>query len=180
MRPTLYPTRISFIPSQSTFPSVVSIRAALCLNRDLRITQMFIMSLHLPVKSSATYDQQEIFTLPSQVATEYVYVCKCICTCACLCVHIYECMHMYTCNERVIENTTYCYICDKIHCDAVTERSVFSKLSHDRHTIARPYGRDMGCLLRVKSLISYSVSITAVLHTNWGLYSVMTAFCCVY
>ena len=29
----------------------------------------------------------------------------------------------------------------------------------------------MGCLLRVKSLISYSVSITTVLHTIWGLYS---------
>ena len=29
----------------------------------------------------------------------------------------------------------------------------------------------MGCLLWVKSLISYTVSITTVLHTIWGLYS---------
>ena len=73
-------------------------RAALCLNRDLRTTQMFIMSLPLPVKSSATYDQQEMFTLPCQVATDYAYVCECICTCACICVHIYinvcTCIHV--------------------------------------------------------------------------------------
>ena len=87
-------------------------RAALCLNRYLRITQMFMMLLPPPVISSATYDQQEIFALPCQVATEYVYVCECICTCAGICVHIYEYMHMSTCNKCVIENTTYCYICD--------------------------------------------------------------------
>ena len=77
---------------------VVSMRAELCLDRDLRTTQMFIMSLPLPVKSSATYDQQEMFTLPCQVATEYAYVCECICTCACICVHIYinvcTCIHV--------------------------------------------------------------------------------------
>ena len=112
-----------------------------------------------------------MFTLPCQVATEYVYLCKCICTCACICVHIYECMHMYTCNECVIENTTYCYIYDKIQCDAVTARPVFSKHYQDRHTIAGPHGRDMECLLRVKSLILYSVSINTVQHTIWGLYS---------
>ena len=99
--------------------SVVSMRVAICLNRDLRTTQMFIMSLPLPVQSSATYDQQENFTLPCQAATEYVYVCECICTCACICLHIYiyiyKSMHMYTCNKCVIENTTYCYIYDKIH-----------------------------------------------------------------
>ena len=108
-----------------------------------------------------------MFTLPCQAATEYAYVYECMCTCACICVHIYKCMHMYTCNKCVIENTTYCYIYDKIQWDASTARSVFSKHSHNRHTMARPHG----CLLWVKSLISYSVSITTVLHTIWGLYS---------
>ena len=77
---------------------------------------VFIMSLPLPVKSSATYDQQEMFTLPCQVASEYAYVYECICTCACICVHIYKCMHMYICNKCVIENTAYGYIYDKIQC----------------------------------------------------------------
>ena len=88
-----------------------------------------------------------------------------------MCAYIYECMHMYTCNKCVIENMTYCYICNKIQCDAVTGRSVFSKHSHDRYTIVCPHGQDMGCLLPVKSLISYSVSITAVLHKIWDLWS---------
>ena len=88
-----------------------------------------------------------------------------------MCAYIYKCMHMYTCNEYVIENTTYCYIYDKIQCDAITARSVFSKHSHKRHTMARPHGRHMGCLWWVQSLISYSVSITTVLPTIWGLYS---------
>ena len=135
--------------------------AALCLNKDLRIPQIFILSLPLPVKCSAPYDQHAILTLPHQAAPEYVYVCECICTSACICVHIYDCMHMYTYNICVTENTTYCYIYDKLQCNAVTARSVFSKHSHDRHTIARSHG-----LFRVKSLISYSVSITAVLHTS--------------
>ena len=116
---------------------VVSMWAALCLNRDLRTTDMFIMSLPLPVKSSAFTINKKFFSLPCQVATEYVYVCECICIC--ICVHIYESMHMYTWNKWVIENTTYCYIYDKIQCDAVTAQSVFSKHSHDRHTIARPW-----------------------------------------
>ena len=30
-------------------------------------------------------------------------------------------------------------------------RSVFSKHSHDRHTIARPHGRDMGCFCELKA-----------------------------
>ena len=154
---------------------VVSMRAALCLNRDLRTTQMFIMSLPLPVKRSATYDQQESFTLPCQVTTEYVYICECICTCACICVHIYiyiyiyKCMHMYICNKCVIKIRRTAISTTKY--SAVTARSVFSKHSHNRHTIARPHGRDMVCLLQVKSMISYSVSITTVLHTIWGLYS---------
>ena len=147
------------------------LEALFCYRWSLCERHYALISLPLPVKCSATYDQHEIFTLPCQVATEYVYVCECIWTYACICVHIYDCMHMYTCNKCVIENTTYCYICDKIQCDAVTARSVFSKHSHDRHTIASPHGRGMGCLLRVKSLISYSVTITAVLHTIWGLYS---------
>ena len=88
-----------------------------------------------------------------------------------VCIYIYECMHMYTCNKCVIENMTYCYICDEIQYDAVTARSVFSKHSRDRHTIVCPHGQDVGCLLPVKSLISYSVSITAVLHKIWDLYS---------
>ena len=88
-----------------------------------------------------------------------------------MCAYIYKCMHMYTFNKCVIENTTYCYIYDKIQCDVITARSVFSKHSHNRHTMARPHGRDMGCLLWVKSLISYSVSITTFLPTIWGLYS---------
>ena len=67
-------------------------RAALCLNRDLRTTQMFIMSLPLQVKSSATYDQQEMFTLPCQVATEYAYVCECICT-----MRVYVCIYINVC-----------------------------------------------------------------------------------
>ena len=61
-----------------------------------------------------------------------------------VCIYIYKCMHMYTCNKYVIENTTYCYIYDKIQCDAITARSVFSKHSHKRHTMARPHGRHMG------------------------------------
>ena len=65
----------------------------------------------------------------------------------------------------------YCYIYDKIQCDVITARSVFSKHSYNRHIMARPHGRDMGCLFQVKSLISYSVSITTVLHKIWGLYS---------
>ena len=136
-----------------------SIRAALCLNRDLWITQMFIMSLPLPVKCSATWVQHEIYTVLCQVATEYVYVCECICTCACICVHIYDCMHMYTCNKCVIENTTCCYICDKIQCDAVTARSVFSKHSHDKHTIARLTGEILGvfCELKVWFHIPYQL-----------------------
>ena len=142
---------------------VVSMRAALCLNTDLRTTQMFIMPL--PVKSSAIYDQQEMFTLPCQVATEDAYVCECICTCACICVHIYKCMHMYTCNKCVIENTMYCYIYDKIQCDAITARSVFSKHSH---TVARPHG-----LLRVQSLIS-------AYNLRFIFLRVMTALRCVY
>ena len=105
---------------------------------------MFIMSLPLPVKSSATYDQQEMFTLPCQVATEYACVYEYICACAYIFVHIYTCMHMYACNKCVLENTTYCYIYDKIQCDAITARSVFSKHSHSRHTMARPHGRDKG------------------------------------
>ena len=109
-----------------------------------------------------------MFTLPCQVATEYAYVCECICTCACICVHIYKCMHMYTCNKCVIENTTYCYIYDKIQYDAITARSVFSQQVHHG---SPSRARDMGCLLWVKSFISYSVSITTVLHTIWGLYS---------
>ena len=94
-----------------------------------------------------------------QVATGYVYVCECICTCASICVHMYEFMHMHTCNICVIESTTYCYICDKIQCDAVTARSVFSKHFHDRHTIARLHGRDMGvfCELKVWFHIPYQL-----------------------
>ena len=86
-------------------------------------------------------------------------------------IYIYKCMHMHVCNKCVIENTTYCYIYDKIQCDAITPRSVFSKHSHNRHTMVHHHGRDMGCFSWVKSLISYSVSITTVLHTIWGLYS---------
>ena len=112
-----------------------------------------------------------MFTLPCQVATEYAYVYEYICARAYIFVHIYTCTHMYTCNKCVIENTTYCYIYEKIQCDAITARSVFSKHSHNSHTMARPHGRDMGCLLWVKNLISYSLSITTVLHTIWGLYS---------
>ena len=73
---------------------VVSMRAALCLNRDLQITKMFMISLPLPVKCSATYNQHETFTLSCEVATEYVYVCECMCKCACIRVHMYKCMHM--------------------------------------------------------------------------------------
>ena len=56
---------------------------------------MFIMSLPLPVKSSATYDQQEMFTLPCQVQPNmhmyvsvyvhaHVYVCIYINVCTCI------------------------------------------------------------------------------------------------
>ena len=56
---------------------------------------MFIMSLPLPVKSFATYDQQEMFTLPCQVATEYAYVYEYICACAYIfCAYIYMYAHV--------------------------------------------------------------------------------------
>ena len=85
---------------------VLSMPAALCLNRDLRIIQMYIISSALPIRGSATYDLREVFFY--QAATEYVYVCEYICTCACIHVFVlvYECMHIYTCNKCVIENTT--------------------------------------------------------------------------
>ena len=106
----------------------------LCLYQ-LNVLQLTINKKCLPFPARL---QPNKYMYVSVYVHAHVYVCT------------YECMHMHACNKYVIENTTYCYIYDKIQCDVVTARSVFSKHSHDRHTIARPNGRDMGCLLRVK------------------------------
>ena len=43
----------------------------------------------------------------------------------------------------------------------------FLQSSHNRHSIARPYGRGMGCLLWVLQSDSCSIPTTAVLHVIW-------------
>ena len=70
-----------------------------------------------------------------------------------MCTRIWMYAHIYTCNKCVIENTTYLMYVRHNTVRCVTTPSVYSKHSHNRHTTARPHGRDMGCLLRVKSLI---------------------------
>ena len=146
-------------------------RAAVCLNRDLRTIQMFIMSCLYQLKVLQLTINKKCLPFPVRLQPNmhmyvsvyvHAHVYVCIYINVCICKHVKKC---------VIENTTYCYIYDKIQRDAITARSVFSKHYHNRHTMARPHGRDMGCLLWIKSLISYSISITTVLHTIWGWYS---------
>ena len=75
---------------------VLSMPAALCLNRDLRIIQMYIISSALPIRGSATYDLREVFFTRLQ-QNMYMYVS----------IYVHAHVYMYLC--------LYMNVCTYIH-----------------------------------------------------------------
>ena len=67
----------------------------------------------------------------------------------------------------------------QVECGAVITRSVFTKNSHNRHPIARPWGRDMGCHLWVQSLLNVLIqSLLWCMHYRVLLHRAITALHC--